>query len=866
MNGIIGWTVELSRRHAGVVAAAILALAACGAVYVAGRISIDSDTSKLVDPHLPWQRAAADLSRQFPQNTDLLVAVVDGPTAEISADAAADLAAGLRRRPDLFESVRQPDADPYFLRYGLLLLSTAEVQDFADHIIAAQPFLGTLAADPSVRGVLGAIDLLAQGVARGEVDRSKVDPTLGVVAEAAEAAAAGRSHPLAWEEMLSGQKPRAGATRHFVLARAKLNYGQIDAAAQAIAGLRGAVSAAGLGPGSGVRVRITGQVALNNDQLSVLAGSAVSSSALCFGLICFWLAAGLRSARTVLAILITLIAGLVGCASFAVGAIGPLNPVSLAFAPLFIGIAIDFGIQFAVRYAAERVLAPAIDAFRATAAKVGAPLTVAAAATAVGFLSFAPTAYLGVKDLGLIAGVGMLIALVLNLTLLPALLTLLRAQPQRDAAGFHWGGRLDGWINRRRRWVLAATAVLLAACLAALPRLRFDFNPVDLQDAHTESVQTLNDLMADPGTSPYTVEFLAPPADAAAAARKLSTRPEVARVLELDTFIPTDQPAKLEILGDAASLLGPTLSPATTLPPPTSSEVLAAAGRCADDMALLGDKGDQAAARLAAALRQVGRLGPSAVPALAANLGAGIGRRLQDLREVLRAGPVTVDTAPAEFRREWVAPDGRWRVQVFPSGDARDNSVLRRFARVVEAVVPQAVGSAVAVDEWTKLAPRAFGTAGLLALAMIAILLFAVLRQKRAVALVLAPLLVAGIFTLGAAALLGYSINFANIITLPMMLGIGVAFDIYFVMHRRAGAPGLLGSPTARGVVFSALTTGTAFGSLVLSRSPGMAEMGKFLSLALCFILICTLFVLPALLDTVRGLHPPPAAKPDRPA
>jgi hopanoid biosynthesis associated RND transporter like protein HpnN len=853
MNGIIGHAVDSSRRHPWALAGAILALAAAAAVTVAGRISIDSDTSKLVDPNLPWQRASDDLDRQFPQNQDLLLAVVDGTTADQASDAAADLAASMRGRPDLFRYVRQPDAGDYFRRYGLLFLSQAEVQDFADHIIAAQPFLGTLAADPSVRGVLGAIDLLAQGANRGEVGSATIDPSLEAVATAAEAAVAGQRHPLSWQSMLSGRKPDPGDLRHFVLARAALNFGQVEAASKAIQAIHDAAKADGFGPGSGVTVRVTGPVALDNDQLAVLAESATFSTVLCLGLLCLWLVVGLRSLRTVLAILVTLVVGLVGCALFAVLAIGPLNPVSIAFAPLFIGVAIDFGIQFSVRYTAERITAPAAEAFRATAAGVGAPLAVAAVATAVGFLSFAPTAYLGVRDLGLIAGAGMIIALVLNLTLLPALLTLFRAGPEPHAAGFSWGGRLDRLLVRRRGRVIAiAFALAIGSCIAVI-RLKLDFNPVDLENPKAESVRTLFDLMSDPGTSPYTIEFLAKPAEAAAAAGRLGALPEVARVLDLGVFVPADQQPKLDILSDAASLLGPTLSPPRVAPPPSPAQVMAAASRCAEDMAQLGARGDRPAARLAAALRTIVAKGPDAVPLLAANLSAGIDRRLDDLREVLRAGPVSLDTIPADFRRDWVAPDGRWRVEVFPTGDTRDNAVLRHFAKVVQGIVPQAVGSAITVDEWTKLAPRAFATAGLLALAAISVLLLIVLRSVREVGFVLAPLILAGILTLGAAALLGFSINFANIITLPMMLGIGVAFDIYFVMRHRAGQPGLLGSPTARGVVFSALTTGTAFGSLALSGSPGMAEMGKFLSLALFFILACTLFVLPVLLESGSG-------------
>ena len=848
MNLIIGHMVEFSRRNPKGVTVAALALALCAAVAISGRIRIDSDTGKLVDPNLPWQKAAADLDRQFPQNKDLIVVVVDGTTPDQSSDAAAELARRLRLRPDLFQYVRQPDAKPYFRRYGLLLLSKPEVQDFADHVISAQPFLGTLAADPSIRGVLGAVDLLAKGALHCEIDPAKIDAPLGAVADAVETAAAGHSHPLSWRTLLSGRPSAPGELRSFVLARVVLNFGQIQAASQAIEAVREAAREAGFGPDSGVRVRVTGPVALNNDQLAVLSQGATVSTALCIGLLCFWLALGLRSLRMVAAILITLLVGLVGCATFAVLAIGAFNPVSIAFAPLFIGIAIDFGIQFGVRYSSERLVAPPPDAFRRTAAGVGPPLAVAAAATTAGFLSFAPTAYLGVRDLGLIAGFGMILALLLNLTLLPALLALLGAGPERHAAGFAWGIGMDRFLTRRRRWVFAASLALAGLAAAVIPRLKFDFNPLDLQNPRSESVRTLNDLMADPDTSPYTIEFLASPSAAAAAAARLQALPVVARVLSLSTFIPGDQESKLEMLGDAASLLGPTLSPAVVQPPPTREEIFAAVDRCAADMEQLGRRGDRPAARVAAALRAAAKGGPASLQRLEGNLSAGVGQRLDDFREVMRAGPVSLDTLPHEFRGDWVAPDGRWRVEIFPSGDTRNNKVLREFARAVQQVVPQAVGPAVEVDNWTRMAPQAFATAGVLALVAIAFLLLAVLRDYRAVGWVLAPLLLAGILTLGAATLLGISVNFANIITLPMMLGIGVAFDIYFVMRRRAGESGLLASPTARGVVFSALTTGSAFGSLALSQSPGMAEMGKFLMLALFFILLCTLVVLPALL------------------
>jgi hopanoid biosynthesis associated RND transporter like protein HpnN len=815
-------------------------------------MSVDSDTGKLVDPSLPWQRASADIARQFPQDNHLLLAVVDGNTPEEASDVAAALAQRLASRPDLFSYVRQPDANPYFRRYGMLFLPESEVQDLTDHLISAQPFLGTLASDPSVRGVLDAVDLLAQGGLHAAVDPGKIDPAFATVGKAARAALEGRLAPLSWESMLSGRKASPGSRRHFVLASAALNFGQVESASQALAAIREAAAAAGAGPGSGTTVRVTGPVALDNDQLAVLSQGVAFTSALALGLFLFWLALGLRSLRTMLAVLATLAVGLVGCLAFAVGVIGPFNPVSIAFVPLFVGIAVDFGIQFSVRFAAERSAGSGVEALARTALGVGPPLAVAAGATSVGFLAFAPTAYLGVRDLGIIAGVGMILALALNLTLLPALLTLLAPVSRAEAPGSELGRRLDAYLGKRRRTVLAVAFALVCLAAAEVPRLKLDFNPVDLQNPRAESVRTLFDLMADPDTSPYTIEVLEPRDDALAAEGKLEALPGVARVLSVASFVPADQQPKLDLLSDAASLLGPTLSPEAVKPAPDPAQVLAALARCAGDLAQLGARGDGAAASLAATFRALVSRGASMAPLLESNLAGGIGRRLDDLREVLHAGPVTLDTLPADFRRDWVAPDGRWRLQVFPRGDMRSNEALREFARTVRAVVPQAVGSAVEVDEWTRLAPRAFAEAGILAVVAISALLLAVLRSLLDVALVLAPLLMAGAMTLGAAALMGFSINFANIITLPMMLGIGVAFAIYFVMLRRSGEAGMLGSPTARGIAFSALTTGTAFGSLVFSRSPGMSEMGKFLSLALFFTLLCTLFVLPALLALRR--------------
>jgi hypothetical protein len=851
--------VEASRRHALAITVVALAATLAAGVLVVRRIGIDTDTSNLISPDLPWRRAAAQMDRAFPQNIDLLAVVVEGATPDQTGDAASALEARLASEPTLFQDVREPQGNPFFRRNGLLFLSRAEVQQYADALITAQPMLGALAADPSPRGVFDALNLFSKGVVHGDIPLDALDRPFDAVARAVNAALDGRFEPLSWQSLMSDRKPNPREMRRIVLARPALNYGSVEPGRRAIEEVHAVARDLGFVPNQGVRVRVTGPVALSDDQLSALSEGAGVAAGLSLGLLVLWLALAMRSPRTVAAILVTLAVGLVACAAFAVGAVGPLNPISVAFAPLFVGIAIDFGIQFGVRYAAERhgceaagaAGRPSAETLQRTASGVGAPLVVAGVATAAGFLSLYPTEYRGVSELGIIAGAGMLIALALNLTLLPALLSLLRAPGFKEAGGFEWAAPLDGFLVRRRAWVFAACAILAAGCAAAVTGLRFDFDPINLENPRAESVRTLFDLMRNPETTPYTLDVLAPSAGAASdLAQRLGRLPQVSESVWLGSFVPDDQDAKLEILDDARGLLEPTLSASAAKSPPSAAESLAAASRCAAAIRTIAERGDRGAARLEAALERALGRGAAVVPTLAANLSQGAARRIEDARLVLQASPVTLASIPKDIRRDWVTADERFRVEVFPKGDARDRDVLRGFVAAVQRVAPGATGMPVQIQESGRTVIGAFETAGALAAAAIVLLLVVILRRLRDIAAVLLPLVMAGLLTIATAVLCGMPLNFANIVTIPLLLGIGVAFDIYFVLRWRSGEPGLLQSPTARGVVFSALTTGTAFGSLALSRSPGMADMGKLLSLGLLYTLLCTLFLLPAFLGS----------------
>ena len=848
--------VDAARRHAVPIALGILLLAAAGAYFAATHLRLNTDVERMLPADLPWRQREFALDRAFPQNTNLIAIVIDGKTPELADQAAAELAARLRREPQLFRYVRRPDGGRFFDQNGLLFLSLDQVKKIAERLITAQPLIGGLAHDPSLRGLFGVLSTFLNGAEKAGVPIKRIDPSLNAINAVVRDVLAGRPASLSWQQRFTGRPPSKRDLRQFVLTQPVLDYAALRPGARATAEIRRLARALRLDPAHGVRVRLTGSVVLNDEEFGALRHSALLSTTLSVIAICAILFLALRSLKLVGAIIATVAAGLALTAGFAAVAVGSLNIISVAFAVLFVGLATDFAIQFGVRYRDQRYrLGDFAAALRGTAASIHGALLLAAAATAIGFFAFLPTAYAGISELGLIAGTGMVIGIALTFSLLPALFTVLRPRGEPAPVGFRRAAPLDRLLLRRRRWVMGAALLLAAASLALMPLLRFDFDPLDLQDPHTEAMRTLVSMMKDPTTSPYAAEVLAPsPAAAQALAERLSKLPEVDTVVTLTSFIPRHQKAKLAQISDLSFLIGPSLTPISVLPPPSPAEEMKAIADCRAALAPYAAKeGPQSpAAQLARSLGEVERRGAALLPALRQALIAPLPDELNRLRALIAAQPVTIATLPPDLRRAWMAPDGRTRVEVFPRGNPRDHAVLRRFVAALRRVAPDATGTPVTIQESGRTITGAFAEAGLIAILAITALLLAVLRRPRDVALVLAPLLLSGLLTLATTVVIGMPLNYANIIALPLLLGIGVAFDIYFVMNWRAGLSEHLQSSTARAVIFSALTTASAFGSLALSSQPGMAAMGKLLAISLLATLFCTMLILPALLGPAR--------------
>ncbi len=852
--------IELCTQHAWPVIAVSVLLGVLSSWYATTHFAMTTDINQLISANIPWRQREAALEKAFPQ-FQTTVAVIDAPTPELVDEATDALVARLSQQKDLFHSIVEEKGGPFFARNGLLFESVKDLGPQMKMLTQAQRLVQVLAGDPTLRGVIQVLQFGLLGVQGGQITLDNMTWPMTLAADTIDQVDAGRPASFSWLDMVQGHASAPHDLLRFLEIRAQLDYSELEPGQRASDAIRKAAADLDFASKYQARLRLTGPVPMADEEFATIKENAGLNASVTIAVVLLILWLALRWARIIFAVFVCLAVGLSITAALGLLMVGTLNLISVYFAVLFIGLGVDFGLQFSVRYRAERHANRDLgEALQATARGVAGPLLLAAASIAAAFYSFLPTAYVGLSELGLIAGTGMIVAFLTTITLLPALLSVLKPAGEPAPVGWAALAPLDRFLDRRRNWVVGVTLTAVILGLPLLGSLRFDFNPLDLRSKQVESVSTLLDLMSDPDTSPNTIDILKPDlASASALAEQLGRLKEVAKVRTLESFVPKDQDEKLALIDDASFFFENTLTPDQVDPPPTPTQTLEAINKTSADLLGAAKGLDSPAAmearRLASALTALAKAPPAEREEADRVLATPLITTLREVRDLLTAEHVTLDTLPPLLKSAWVSADGEVRIEVAPSGDGNDNAVLSRFVDTVRKVAPQASGAPVFIVEAAATIVKAFLEAAVWSVASIALILFVTLRRWVDVALTLVPLMVAILVTLEICVAVGLQLNFANIIALPLLLGVGVAFKIYYVMAWRAGETNFLQSSLTRAVFFSACATATAFGSLWFSHHPGTSSMGKLMALALVTTLSAAVLFQPALLATQRKTH-----------
>jgi len=859
LTSIVVSIVKACTRFASLTVLVALILAIAAGYYTARHFVINTDINTLISSNLDWRKRDNQFGKAFDRDRTIL-AVVEAPTPELTSTAARALAEKLSGDKTNFESVAQLGSGEFFEKNGLLFLPVAEVGQLTGQFESAAPLIEIMAGDPSIRGLTGALETGLAGVKRGQVKLDSTQRPFNLIAQTVENALDKGSATFSWRELISSKPLQDSDRRAFIEFKPVLDFNALEPGKAATDAIRQAARDLNFAGEYGARVRLTGPVPIANEEFATVQDGAIVNGIGTVVVVLFILWMALHSPKIIGAVFANLFVGLSITTAAGLMMVGSLNLLSIAFAVLFVGLGVDFGIQYSVRYRSERFKSNDLTAALVQAAERSAvPLSLAAMATAAGFLSFLPTDYKGISELGEIAGVGMLVAFTTSITVLPALLKLLNPPGEMEPVGYAFLAPVDRFLEDHRVVIIVGTIVIAVAGLPLLYFLRFDFNPINLRSPKVESIATFLDLRKDPNTGANAINVMT---NSDEDARKIQARlekvPEVLRAMSLESFVPEDQPAKLKLIAQGAKVLDPALSPDSIDAPPSDAENVEALKGSAENLRkTAGDaKGPGAVAsrRLADALSKLADSSQAMRDKTQAIFVNPLKVVLDQLKNSLQAAPVSLTTLPPDLVSQWKTKDGLQRVEALPRGDPNDNDTLRKFAAAVLDAEPTAIGGPVSILKSGDTVVRAFIHAGITALLVIGFLLWLALRRITDVLLTLVPLLVAGAVTLEICVLIGLPLNFANIVALPLLLGVGVAFKIYYVTAWRSGRTNLLQSSLTRAIFFSALTTATAFGSLWLSSHPGTASMGKLLALSLVTTLAAVLLFQPALMGKPRDV------------
>lgn len=625
-----------------------------------------------------------------------------------------------------------------------------------------------------------------------------------------------------------------------------------------------------------VKTGVTGQEALNNDEMNaVLDDMSVATWLSMIGvfllLVFFW-----RSLRRPVLIVTSLGYGLAWSFGFATLFVGHLNMISVVFAPLLVGLG-DSGIHWFARLEEEERGGKSMSSVvRTVTERSGPGIVLACLGIAFSFLPFVLTGFRGLMELGVISGMGVVLTMAADLTVLPALTMLFGGKPRKKAATGENDTVKDliRLTPRHARMVVTGAGILTVLCTLSASHVYFDLNPLRLQTANAESVVWGKALIENSQRSTIFVSSFANSVEELTEkAKKFEQLPSVSEVESAFTLLPENQEEKLSLLHSLQPKI-PEINPADfqneRLDAKELIDVLERIRfKLQDDQAEKwgAEKPLVEQMALVRTLAQdiVGNLqsSPDAIERLyqyRKHFLNDLTRKWDTLRKGITASPMKVEDLP-DTLRGWFFQQGTYLLRIFPSESVWDEHALTKFVQELQKVDPEVVGEPVSLHVFASAFKDACIKASVYAMIFIMIMLLIVFRDMRLTLLALIPLALGSMWTVGIMGFAGVQFNLANSIFVPLVVGAGVEYAVIILSRWREGRmiPGHVPFSTAKGVILAALTTTLGFGVLMISHHRGIFSLGFVTWAGSLCVLLSAIIVIPAIL---AGMTPKKVSDP----
>jgi len=625
----------------------------------------------------------------------------------------------------------------------------------------------------------------------------------------------------------------------------------------------------------GVNVGITGESVLEYDEMRQSQKDSTVATIVSLVICALIFIVSYRETGRPLKATAALIIGLGYTMGFTTLAVGHLNILTVTFLPILIGLAIDYGVHLITRYEEElRQGETQRIAIERAVVNTGLGIFTGCLTTAGAFFAMMFTDFKGIQEMGLITGGGMVLSLVPMMTMLPAMLLGGRQNrlDRKPHSGRSHRARLERlWLDRPVPVTLLA-AVVTALALIPARKIYFDYNLLHMQSEGLAAVEFQQKLLGSASKSlVFGAVVAASREEALALAPRLTNLPTVASIDSMAGFLAANPAGKLEKISRIKQTAGAIHFAPPDGEPANINELIRTLWSLHGYLGLaLEEVAKEKRTELERALRSLrnsidefrSQARAGSPEQAAEKLGAYQRALFDDLRDTFQAirtqddsSVLTEEGLPKNLKARFIGAGGQHLIQVYPKHDVWQRAEQEAFVRHIRTVAPNVTGTPVQLYEYTTLLKDSYQQAAYYSLSAITVLVFIHFRSLVAVVLSLLPVALGSIWTCGLMGLLGIPFNPANIMTLPLVVGIGVTNGIH-ILNRFAEEqnPGILARSTGKAVIVSALTTIAGFGSLIPAEHQGIQSLGLVMSLGVAMCMLAAVTVLPAILTLlIRG-------------
>ena len=859
-NSLINWVLKYPKRFIFF----ILLITLVAGCFVYKNISINTSNTDLLSKELTFRKNDIAFTKEFPQFSNNIMVVIDAKKSDIAKDIASSFYKEIKKNEgELFSDIFYPEELDFFKKNGLLYLSEEDLEQRLDEMVSYQPFITRLSQDQTLYELLNTINLFLSA----DLSDSHIKQINKLFEKLSE-----DNESLTWGDIFSSEEKNY--YREIIYLQPKLNFSNFFPSENSLLFLKEQIeniknnyehtnqfepwdkSDSGFIRINNFNIKLTGIVPMEQDELNTLGGGAKIGILISLILVFILLLGAFSNILYLFVSFLTLLIGLIFTTTIALLFFQELNLISIAFAILFIGLGIDFSIHYLLRtheFLCDNSLEKA-DFRRMllfTNNSIKKALSLTAISVSIGFFSFTFTSFQGLGQLGVIAGTGMFIALFLTLFFLPPSLILVKNFPRlflpnyREAPGFGGAGAdfnftiFMSFFNKNSKIFFILSFLFLLFSLYNLQNIKFSDDPLKLRNQESDSVLMMNELIKAKNINPHSVDVLAKNISEGNELKKQFLDLDVIQEVNFfEDLIPKNQDAKLEILNQFK-----TFFPEIVLKESTESKNMNTMQKENELLKSIEDKVNE---------KYKSMIDISYIEKLKEKQHTGnifyfFRENIKKFNDSLKAQKVSKENIPDSLKSRYVGKNGGIRLEIIPSKNLNDQINKKEFVESVFKVAPNVSGGAFTTYQAGKTIIQSFKEAMIISICLTTLFLFFTLRNFKKVFIVFINLVAALLFALSFLTLSGLNLNFANIIALPLLFGLGAATSIQTILRTekfKTLDDYFANSTTPRAIIFSLLTTLGTFFVLSLSSHVGTASMGKLLIISLFSIFLANLTIL----------------------